>query len=401
VCDGCSRSRILLNHVDQKAPVRVCNKCRDEALTSANPDRSRRHTAQINMNSVYPSSKNTPNGSNSSSNEEVSAWRDKQLLRSQSSGATPKPTSSKLTRSMSGFIPSKPKPTDKAPPPPIPPSLCVDTKFTDATNTSSSFSPTTRIPFVDKPASHVIHSSPTSQPPQPPQPPPRPPCPVTSSSSIAETVVDKPMPRTPPPPPVSFSGQQPPVVVSQTSPRGPPPVPKKPISMNKPSPTLIAESSPPVPMKPVSEDKPPPPPPPPPQNAQLSASKLGPIVPPKPTKPTKPTKPANLKVQSPGKSDFLATRPNAPPPPPVNIPESTSSSNDESADVCFPIEELRQLNSQHRVSLLARNVIEKYTSKEMYLSDIDFVNHVGCDKQTFNQWPEWKKTNKRKELGLF
>lgn len=34
VCDGCSRSRVLLNHVDQNAAVRVCNKCRDGILTS-------------------------------------------------------------------------------------------------------------------------------------------------------------------------------------------------------------------------------------------------------------------------------------------------------------------------------------------------------------------------------
>ena len=59
------------------------------------------------------------------------------------------------------------------------------------------------------------------------------------------------------------------------------------------------------------------------------------------------------------------------------------------------------MNDSKRVSLMARNGVVNYTEKEMYMTDSDFVKYVGCDKKTFAAWPAWKKSNKRKELGLF
>ena len=62
MCDGCSRSRVLLNHVDQNAPVRVCDKCRDGMPDSAGADRpppNRRLTTQISFNSLLKSSTNS------------------------------------------------------------------------------------------------------------------------------------------------------------------------------------------------------------------------------------------------------------------------------------------------------------------------------------------------------
>jgi len=374
VCDGCSRSRVLLNHVDQNAPVRVCNKCRDGFLikgeTSA--DRARRHTADINMNSLFPNSKSE---AHLTSKEDVKTWQDKHLLRSQSSDpgfASPIAPAKEFSRSKSGFVPKMPKPTDKAPtPPPVPPSTGI---FTQAGTNEPPATPP-KPSNTSNPSKVQIEPSHTHI--VPPPPPPRPPPPPAPKPSASSTVV-----------------KDPPEVIKS--------VPTKPIPEDKPPPPPSVSTSIQVDATVISSTD------------DISATSQSPPVPPKPVKPTKPDK-AQPCTRREATSDTFLTKPDAPPPPPTivsaigatkawasNSDSSTETGNDEAfSQLYLPIDELRHLNSQHRVSLLARNGIENFTSKEMYLSDEDFLKHVGCDKQTFNRWPAWKKTNKRKELGLF
>lgn len=37
----------------------------------------------------------------------------------------------------------------------------------------------------------------------------------------------------------------------------------------------------------------------------------------------------------------------------------------------------------------------------MYLSDEDFVKIIGMTKDAWEHQPQWKKINKKKQLGLF